>query len=556
MIPLLIACRQEDAGEQTITPGAELVTIPSPTSGNPDLSPEHLTTVTPSINRETTGASIADSETRIAQMPDMDSNDDQPLNSVEDPGLNSNPTIDTQTFEKPTAAACIVREDWFTYAVKAGDTLSQIARRASTTIDELVVANCLVDPNQLFAGQILYVPRAISMAPTLTPTPPSDHWIRHFDALYQVSFEHPAGWRDISDGLMVKLVGEDGFVQLAAIGAPYDLNVVTEDQANHKLQPYGASPIIEVFTLQDGREARLIFPSEGQPDTTLGQALLVTPYAEPIPVGDYRYNYLTLTADVEHIRQIAHSLELPPAPAEIGINEFDIEVEDLPSGGKRFVFKWDSFGANRGIIVSGTNRRFIPWWPVEAFGELTVDLNGTIFANPAMTLQLFNDVSGQETFERIQVTWPCAHDYFFSPAPEHCPREAPLVTTGAFQPFEHGFMIWVPQSGSAYPSIYAFQDTGRVLHYPDTWTEGEPEYDPDLVPPEGLYQPVRGFGKAWREFPWLIDELGWATSPESTFTVTYQGEIRESIPGVNYLTIPDGTILQMVHQEWHLFTPG
>jgi hypothetical protein len=247
-------------------------------------------------------------------------------------------------------------------------------------------------------------------------------------------------------------------------------------------------------------------------------------------------------------------VQASPTPT-IGINDFNVEVEDLPSGGKRLAFTWDSYGGTQVTITSGTAERFAPWWPVEASGELIVELSGTIFANPRMTLRVYNDVTGQEAFERIQIDWPCAHDYFFAPALERCPYDAPLVTTGAIQQFERGFMIWVPQPEFPYPTIYAFQDTGQVINYQDTWTEAEPESDPALVAPEGFYQPVRGFGKVWREFPNLQEELGWATSPESNYQVTLQFEARESIPGVSYLTLPDGTILQMVHPYWHIFTP-
>lgn len=47
------------------------------------------------------------------------------------------------------------------------------------------------------------------------------------------------------------------------------------------------------------------------------------------------------------------------------------------------------------------------------------------------------------------------------------------------------------------------------------------ESDPTIVPPPGLYQPVRGFGVAWRDeqipagYGELVQErLGWAINPE------------------------------------------
>jgi hypothetical protein len=51
------------------------------------------------------------------------------------------------------------------------------------------------------------------------------------------------------------------------------------------------------------------------------------------------------------------------------------------------------------------------------------------------------------------------------------------------------------------------------------WFAGQPETDPSLMPPAGLFQPVRGFGVAWRANnapPGLTvrDRLGWATEAE------------------------------------------
>lgn len=45
-----------------------------------------------------------------------------------------------------------------THTVQAGDTLFSIARTYGITVDELAAANALVDPNLLFAGQVLTIP--------------------------------------------------------------------------------------------------------------------------------------------------------------------------------------------------------------------------------------------------------------------------------------------------------------------------------------------------------------------------------------------------------------
>lgn len=455
----------------------------------------------------------------------------------------------------PQADGCAVRTDWIVYSVKRGDTLGRIASGVGATVDELAEANCLQNPDRLFSGQTLRVPRSPD-PPTPTPTPTPKAKAHYEDSVHKAEFDYPATWRDVSDELMTRLAGDDGFVQLTAVSAPADLDRVAADEAFHKLRPYGSSPVVEPFTLSDGRQARLIVPSADQPPSQDRQAMIVAPYAEPIYIGEHHFNYLMLAADKDHILDIGASLTLPGATGDIGIDDFSVSAEALSTGGKRLTFRWSSHGANRGTITSGTAERFAPWWPVESVGELIVDVGGTIFADPVMTLRVVNDVSGQEAFETVVVPWTCEHQYFFEPGLKRCPRSAPLTVEGAFQPFEGGFMIWLPWPDQPRPSIYVFGNDRQLSLFPDTWSADDPANVPEQEPPAGLFQPVGGFGKVWRENPAVRDRLGWGTAEETLYNLTYQAEIRESIPGVAYLTRPDGTILRLMEITWLAYVPG
>ncbi len=67
------------------------------------------------------------------------------------------------------------------YIVKPGDTLSKIADTYETTVDELMTANNLSDPNKLEVGQHLTIPQhqpsasatASDLGPSATSYPPS-----------------------------------------------------------------------------------------------------------------------------------------------------------------------------------------------------------------------------------------------------------------------------------------------------------------------------------------------------------------------------------------------
>jgi hypothetical protein len=91
-----------------------------------------------------------------------------------------------------------------------------------------------------------------------------------------------------------------------------------------------------------------------------------------------------------------------------------------------------------------------------------------------------------------------------------CPGAVFMDRPAAVQNFQNGLMIWVDLDGSD-RRIYALigSYSYRYLQYNDPWKQGDPEV-PAVTPPEHLYVPRFGFGKAWIDDPSLRSSIGWA----------------------------------------------
>ncbi|NTW04305.1 MAG: hypothetical protein HGA19_24080 [Oscillochloris sp.] len=86
----------------------------------------------------------------------------------------------------------------------------------------------------------------------------------------------------------------------------------------------------------------------------------------------------------------------------------------------------------------------------------------------------------------------------------------------SWQPFENGMMLWVQNADGSSGTIYVMYYSNSASYwrsFTDTYIEGE-LVNADVVPPAGLYVPLRGFGKLWRDDLWVQKNLGYATLPE------------------------------------------
>jgi hypothetical protein len=137
-------------------------------------------------------------------------------------------------------------------------------------------------------------------------------------------------------------------------------------------------------------------------------------------------------------------------------------------------------------------------------------------------------------------------------ATEEVVAEMPTTTYSqiqvAEQPFEHGRMFWLEPINEIWVMVENEDDrrSGVWMNFKDTFKEGDIEFDPKIVPPEGLLQPVRGFGKLWRENPEVREALGWARQTEIGHVSNYQYQPGGEIVNGEYVKGPG----------YHLLTSG
>lgn len=116
------------------------------------------------------------------------------------------------------------------------------------------------------------------------------------------------------------------------------------------------------------------------------------------------------------------------------------------------------------------------------------------------------------------VGFRCASDYV-----ETSSAIAPTPVVGQLvlvqQDFEKGNMFWFEATNEIW---VIFDDESREWQkHQSAWNVTMPISDDTIVPPNGLYQPVRGFGLLWRTDTDLRDRLGWATAQEFGYVADY-----------------------------------
>jgi hypothetical protein len=286
------------------------------------------------------------------------------------------------------------------------------------------------------------------------------------------------------------------------------------------------------------------WPATALPATAVETATVETATVETATVETATVETATADSATASTATGATASRPPAALQPPQIETFEISKVEPLNGGRRLTFRWTASGAYARIL-SGTAQRMAPWWTVPLSGTLTVDLSGTNFRDPVFTLEVSDKAPPGPPPQRIvtataPLAWPCMPDYFFTPLPRRCPLGPAGATAAAEQRFEGGRMIWL----GTLDTIIVFYGDGYWARFEDTWTEAEPESDAALQPPADLVQPVRGFGKVWREQPGVRELLGWGLAPEQGYTARFQHANHEgsSSGAPFYVSLSDGRV--------------
>jgi hypothetical protein len=143
-----------------------------------------------------------------------------------------------------------------------------------------------------------------------TPTPYLDMWTTFSSPAFAVSLEYPAYWQPVpgygdSTTGPTRYGDVNGFFQIGAMDTD-SIDKAAANEAEHILQPYGSHPTIENLQIQ-GQEARLILPSNDQPNGMQYQSALIVRYPFVASLA-WSPRYFVLYADASHIRTIAETL--------------------------------------------------------------------------------------------------------------------------------------------------------------------------------------------------------------------------------------------------------
>ena len=178
---------------------------------------------------------------------------------------------------------------------------------------------------------------------------------------------------------------------------------------------------------------------------------------------------------------------------------------------------------------------------------ITTTATATALALPTSVISPIIEIVAVPNNQICDTNW-----FFLQPRPPSCPMNVPNATNGVYQTFQNGVMVWVRSQDAIY---VMYNDTGfpRWQVYRDYFEEGMPETSPEYDnPPEGLYQPRRGFGMLWRSNAAVRDRVGWATMRDE---MPYSVQVQTARDGSIYISTPFQGVFGLLPSGtgWNLF---
>lgn len=314
-----------------------------------------------------------------------------------------------------------------------------------------------------------------------------------------------------------------------------------------RLRPTPTATIVATETVQLSATDTVVASDTHTPTTTLTLQPTKTTPATSTPIPTQPTATHQPATDTPALPTPTTTRE-PATPETVPqILNFEANVQEADPG-DTIVFTWQTTGATGVILYLIPPSHIFPQsgWdgPPTGSHPFTIPLEARNYSE--FLLYAYN-AANQHTSKGLTVYLRCPDPWFFSPAPDICPTK-PLVSAAAEQHFENGVMLWIAEEDRIIVLYGYDQYTTKYASYQDNWNEGEPDHDPTLQPPEGLQQPIRGFGLVWRTYPEVRDRLGWASAGEFGYNTIIQLTTRYKY-NETYIRAADGNV-------WHLGPEG
>lgn len=230
-----------------------------------------------------------------------------------------------------------------------------------------------------------------------------------------------------------------------------------------------------------------------------------------------------------------------PSAGDAFIESFTASPAEIDPGGS-VTLTWKAQGDSFALFRLSADGRLDQGTTVAAQGSTTLSVDPSLRNNAQFMLSA--TARGTTVTALAKVSIRCPDPWFFANPPNACPSGPASVSSGASERFEQGRMLYVDSSQTIY--VLYERKSPSWSSYANQWHDGMSEFDPAIIAPSGLYQPVRGFGLLWRtqdagKPASPRTRLGWATEPEASFTISFQCD---ALHDSNcWVSLPDGSVI-------------